>query len=457
MDNNQIKFEELFLSCRSVLERFVYYKIQAKSDGDDILQEIAISAYKNMSEIKNPESFKSWILKIAANKCNDFYRKLAKRHEIPFDEITDNIISKSRYGISETQVVRETLSNLPDKDKQILFLYYFKNKPQAEIALILNIPLGTVKSRLYTAKQNFRKNYPVKFSNSFSPKSEISKGENIMKTKPEIKTEAKKFLPDIMPEYKITQSEKPPFNVKWEENIGWFIVPKLGEKITWAMYDFPDRKRTEKCFIEVIGKASVHGIEGVEITAVEQNPMIANQTGDSKTVERRFVAQLTDTHCRLLAESHFENGVKKYRTFLDGDEFLPNWGFGEDNIGKEINLAPKGTIQKNGNAVTCLQDKQLMDVVGRYEVEINGKIYDTVCLIDIELYDTGTLAVSYIDQNGRTVLWRRFNRNDWKIKRYNEYFKREGNWGDMFPENEQITVNGKIYVHWYDCLTDYIF
>ena len=60
MDNNQIKFEELFLSCRSVLERFVYYKIQAKSDGDDILQEIAISAYKNMSEIKNKRAgFKS--------------------------------------------------------------------------------------------------------------------------------------------------------------------------------------------------------------------------------------------------------------------------------------------------------------------------------------------------------------------------------------------------------------
>ena len=441
---DKIKFEELFLSCKSILERFVYFKLPSKSDGDDILQEVAISAYKNIGEIKNPESFKAWILRIAANKCNDFYRNLAKRHEIPLDEMVDNVVSMSRYGITDTQVVRETLRNLKDKDKQILFLYYFKNKPQAEIASILNIPVGTVKSRLHTAKQNFKESYP------FPPLSKELKGEKIMKN---IKT-----LPDIIPEYKIIQSEKTPFDVKWEESPGWFIIPKIGEKITWAMYDFPEKNRTETVEMAVIGKASVHGIEGVEIVSTEHNPVDSNLIGDSKnqkTVERRFIAQLTDTHCRFLAESFTQNEVKIYHTFLDGDDGF-NMYFGKDNCGKEVNIIQKGIIKKDKKIIICPKDKQVIDIVGCYNVEINNKIYETICFIDIELYDSGTLAEQYIDQNGRTVLWRRFNRNDWKTERYNEHFKRKGNWNEMFPENEQVTVNGEIYVHWYDCITDYI-
>ncbi|MCL2519344.1 MAG: sigma-70 family RNA polymerase sigma factor, partial [Oscillospiraceae bacterium] len=309
------EFENLFVLSKPALERFVYFRMPSKSDADDIIQEAAVSAYMNMHAINNPESFKAWILKIAANKCNDFYRKLAKRYEIPLDEITENVVSKNQYGISTKEVVRETLNGLMNKDKQILFLYYFKNKPQAEIAKLLNIPVGTVKSRLHTAKQNFKQNYP------FPPK---LKGETQMKT-----------LPDIMPEYKITQSKKAPFEVRCEELMGWSIIPKLGEKLTWAIYDYPERKRSETTKMEVNGRAEVHGIEGVEIIAVEEDPKDFNATDGSRSVERRFVAQLTDTHCRFLAESHVENGVRKYFTFLDGDEFHPNWGFGEDNCGKE--------------------------------------------------------------------------------------------------------------------------
>jgi len=450
MDNiyqiDKYEFENLYLSCKSALERFVYYKMPSKSDGDDILQEVAISAFKNMAEIKNPDSFKPWILKIASNKCNDFYRSLAKRHEIPLDEITENVVSKSRYGISDTQVVRETLGNLADKDKQILFLYYFKNKPQAEIASILQIPVGTVKSRLHTAKQNFKESYP------FPPKpqkSNISKGEKNMKN-----------LPDILPEYKITPSAKEPFEVRCEEAPGWFIIPKLGEKITWAMYDFPERTRSEVFDIKVTERAVVHGIEGVEIIAEERNTRDAAHKNDDCI--RTFVAQLTDTHCRFLSEvytvknySGKNDSMKIYHTFLDVEEF--NMYCGENNCGDEVNLTRKGIIQKNGDNIVSQNSEPATDIVGRYDVEINGKIYDTVCLLDFAVYNPPVFAEKYIDQNGRTVLWRRFNKNDWKIERYNGHFNRKGNWSDMFPDNEQVTVNGEIYVHWYDCLTDYIF
>ena len=53
-----------------------------------------------------------------------------------------------------------------------------------------------------------------------------------------------KKMPEIMPEYRIEKTDEAPFEVKWEEMMGWFIVPGLGEKLSWAMYDFPERTRT---------------------------------------------------------------------------------------------------------------------------------------------------------------------------------------------------------------------
>ena len=201
----------------------------------------------------------------------------------------------------------------------------------------------------------------------------------------------------------------------------------------------------------VVGKAEVHGIEGVEITAVQYGDGDDRDPGFEDSMERRFVAQLTDTHTRYLAESHWEDSIRKCYTFLDGDAFLNNWGFGEDNCGNEINLVRKGLLYWDGDAITTPPVREVLDVVGRYAVTINGKRYDTVCVMDVELYNEAVVSEQYIDQNGRTVLWRRFNRDDWAIDRFGGK-----PWSEKFPGNERLTINGEIYVHWYDCISDYI-
>ena len=127
-----------------------------------------------------------------------------------------------------------------------------------------------------------------------------------------------------------------------------------------------------------------------------------------------------------------------------------NWGFGEDNCGNETNLTQKSDIQRVGSVVTSIKKDFLLDIVGRYFVTINGKSYDTVCVMDIETYNCGVVSEQYLDKNGRTILWRRFNRDDWAIDRYKKL------WSEQLPDNEKIVVNGTTYVHWYDCITEYI-
>ncbi|MDR2686342.1 MAG: RNA polymerase sigma factor [Oscillospiraceae bacterium] len=418
---------DLYAAHLRVLQRFVYYRLPSRADADDVLQEIALAVLSAKELPEGGERRKAWLLGIARHKCADYFRGAYR--EAPFacegggrrPGGAEPVYTQTRVGLD----VRDCLSTLHPVDQQILALAYLEDRPQAEIAARLGIPPGTVKSRLHTAKAHFRENYDYE-------------GEKPMKE-----------LPLILPEYKIEPIPLPPFEVRCEELIGWCLIPRLGEKLTWGLYDLPERTRTELYEMEAVGRASVHGVEGVELTARELGggQHEADQRNDD--LKRTFIAQLTYTHVRFLAESHMENGVRRCFTFLDGDAFLDNWGFGEDNRGKEIHLAPKGLITRDGDSLTA-RSIPSMDVVGRCAVTLGGKRHDTICLMDLEAYDTGVCAEQFIDRAGRTVLWRRFNHNDWHSERYGMP------WTEKLPANERLVVNGETYVHWYDCITEYV-
>lgn len=419
-------FERFLSECMPALERFVKFKVNNRFDAEDILQETCITAAQKQDTLQNPSAFMPWILRIARNKCTDYYRKQAKRLEIPLDVLPEPALQTGLYGRAEPSPVRDTLELLGDKDKQILYLSYFQHLPQAEIAARLKIPVGTVKRRLYDAKRKFKEKYP------YPPK---TKGEPNMKQ-----------LPEMMPTYTITKSEKPPFEIRHEELPGMLIVPRKGETRSFAMYDHPQKKQSGIYHLQVTGEVMIHDIPGVEISSqyVERN---------GKKEERAIFAQLTDSYCRYLGGMHTANdGVRHIITFLDGDAFAYAYAIGENNCGFEVKRYPKGIIRTSANGLETDASGDISDIVGRYTVTIDGKTYDTVRLIDMQASNDGScmLCEYYLDQNGRTVLWRRFNRDDWAFGRYGK------TWTEMLPVNETLPVNGQTYVHWYDCITDYI-
>lgn len=422
------EFERLLEAVRPPVERFVRFRINSQTDADDVLQEVFLAAYQKFSQLRDKSAFKPWILRIAKNKCNDFFRQRAKTAEVPWEEMEEAAWSYGRSGLAEPGLVQEVLSSLSDRDQQVLSLFFLRGFPQAEIAEKLRIPLGTVKSKLHTAKRNFKNQYPYPVS--------VAKGERSMKK-----------LPEILPEYRIQKSEQEPFPVVWEELWGMFIIPREGERLTWARYDPDTCKCVEWSEMAVLGKAQVHGVEGVEIREARHDHFGPGQ--DDR--ERYYVAQLTDTHCRILAENYLRDGVRKYLTFLDGDSFLVEWGYGENNCGRETHGQPEGRIAEQDGRLTAENTEQLWDLVGRYSVSLLGKTYDTVRALSLDSYEGQYVACEqYLDREGRTVLWRRFNRDDWNVGRGQK------KWSERYPDHDRLLINGAVYTHWYDCITDHI-
>lgn len=252
-----------------------------------------------------------------------------------------------------------------------------------------------------------------------------------------------KNLPDVLPDYIIKRSARSPFAVRHEELPGMFIVPKEGEKLSFGMYDQPEGKLSGVYCLKVMGAVSIHGIRGVEIASQYIG-------SDGQKEECTIFAQLTDSHCRYLGGMSVGNdGLRRIITFLDGDAFSDAYAIGEDNCGFEVDRRQKGIITACGNGLSTSEKDDISDIVARCDVTVGGKTYDTVQLIDIQSSkDSFMMCEYYLDKNGRTVLWRRFNRDDWAIERYGK------RWTEMLPDNERVTVNGEVYVHWYDCIMD---
>lgn len=409
------RFEALLQPCRGAVERYVKFRLPAHADAEDVLQEVWLTAYQKLDQLRDKAAFKPWLLSIARNACNEYFRRQAKVLEVPLEEVPESKLSYGRMGVTLEDTVEDVLARLPDQEKQLLYLYYWQQMPQADIAKRLDIPLGTVKSRLHTARQKFKEQYP------YHPK-----GEQKMKK-----------LPEYMPKYTIEKSEKEPFSVCHQELPGMLVIPKLGEKLIFGMYDLPQNKLTGYYQMEVTGEVEVHGLRGVEI-----------RTGyyeDGRQTEDRVIfAQLTDSFCRYLGGiSTDSNGARKLVTFLD-EAFLDAYGIGENNCGFAVERKMQGEILLKGESLEQVTPNiHISDIVGRYTVKMNGQTYDTVRLVFVE---DGMLSEQYIDKNGRTVLWRRYNRHDWHGK----------DWEALLPQNDRLTVNGETYVHWYDCITDYI-
>jgi len=128
------------------LEHYVRFKVSSQYDAEDIIQDVCLAAAQKYSSLRNLSSFKAWLLGIANNKCKDYYKKKAKELEISLEDLTEAALQKGRLGITEQSIVSDTLDALGNKEQQILYLYFFKQMSQEDIAKQLFIPVGTVKS-----------------------------------------------------------------------------------------------------------------------------------------------------------------------------------------------------------------------------------------------------------------------------------------------------------------------
>ena len=127
---------------------------------EDLEQEVYIKTYKNLGKYKEQNKFSQWICTIAANLCRDYLKSSKfklQQNTNSDDESLEKVKYKStpeeEYTLLEQQrITLRAINSLPKKLKEALILYEFEDYSYEQISKKLNIPTGTVKSRINNAR-----------------------------------------------------------------------------------------------------------------------------------------------------------------------------------------------------------------------------------------------------------------------------------------------------------------
>jgi len=179
-------FRELVSRYKNSLYAFLKRFLNQRDLIEDVFQETFLQLFTSRDSFDMERPLRPWLFTIAANKAKDALRKQQRSSAVPIGTISDgeqtsfddilNSLSSDDTRPYETlergelaERVRDVVANMPESAREILVLAYFNKFSYKQMAQILSIPIGTVKSRLHTAVNRFAKDYKAAMTSRKEP------------------------------------------------------------------------------------------------------------------------------------------------------------------------------------------------------------------------------------------------------------------------------------------------
>jgi RNA polymerase sigma-70 factor (ECF subfamily) len=169
-------FEEIVERYKNALYAFLRRFLNRQDLVEDAFQETFLQLYSSRESFDLERPLRPWLFTIAANKARDALRKqqrqattsigtMSEPDDVSIDDVLNTLSSYDVTPVDELNRdetaarVRETIASMPDNLREILILAYFDQFSYKQMAEMLGIPIGTVKSRLHTAIVYFTKKW----------------------------------------------------------------------------------------------------------------------------------------------------------------------------------------------------------------------------------------------------------------------------------------------------------
>lgn len=151
--------ETLIVRHYATIYRTLYFLSGRREIAEDLAQDCFVRVVEQLSAGKVPQHFKAWALRIATNLCRDRWRSSTYRREQTIAAETLSQLSEEGCERDEADrwtdhlTIEHALSQLPDDLLQVVVLHYYDDLSVAQVAEVLDLPPGTVKSKLHRAYQ----------------------------------------------------------------------------------------------------------------------------------------------------------------------------------------------------------------------------------------------------------------------------------------------------------------
>ncbi|MFQ5604295.1 MAG: RNA polymerase sigma factor [bacterium] len=170
IEGDEAAYKQLLDNYRGAIFNLLYKMVRNKEETEDLVQEAFMKAFKALPSFNEEYAFSTWLYKIAINNCIDHMRKKKlKTYSInkPVQskdgelgrEFPDISMSPDKNILSEekSSLIENAIAELPENYKMAIILRHSEEKSYEEIAQIMNIPLGTVKARIFRAREMLKK------------------------------------------------------------------------------------------------------------------------------------------------------------------------------------------------------------------------------------------------------------------------------------------------------------
>ncbi|NOZ62333.1 MAG: sigma-70 family RNA polymerase sigma factor [Calditrichaeota bacterium] len=167
---DQQAYKEILRRYRPPLYNLLYRMVRNKMDTEDLVQEAFIKAFSSLASFNHNYAFSTWLYKIAINNCIDYFRKKKLKTlsiDTPIDskdgeikrELPDVSFRPDKNILNEEKdrMIQEAIQKLQEKYRTPIILRHQEEKSYEEISEIMGIPLGTVKARIFRAREMLKK------------------------------------------------------------------------------------------------------------------------------------------------------------------------------------------------------------------------------------------------------------------------------------------------------------
>ncbi len=159
---DQEAFGHLMRLHISAVYAFACRFMPAREDVDDVVQDVFLKAFQSLPRFDpGRRRLKSWLLRITANTCIDILRRRRSARASIGQAMSQTVPYTEPAGLSgafyhNSEVLKSALLSLPGRERKAVVLFFYHDLTHREISDVLEIPLGTVKSRLRSAVRRLR-------------------------------------------------------------------------------------------------------------------------------------------------------------------------------------------------------------------------------------------------------------------------------------------------------------
>jgi RNA polymerase sigma-70 factor (ECF subfamily) len=156
-NGDKAAFEELFEIYQPRLKYYIRRLDSSGTNIDDILQDIWLTVFKKIHKLKDAQSFVVWLYRIARNKVYDGFRLKDRFVRLPEDdELPVSGTIEPVFDASNAEKLQKALNKLKPNHREVLTLCFIEQMSYQSIADIVGCSIGTVRSRIFYAKQSIR-------------------------------------------------------------------------------------------------------------------------------------------------------------------------------------------------------------------------------------------------------------------------------------------------------------